>query len=125
MRLAKPRTRPLAGRHAAQRRSIPRPRTELKPPPATPPAAQVTVDYPQAGERVTSPTYTIRLSVLSGGGAEVSIDEEAWLPCREAAGFWWHDWSGYGRGAHKVCARITLPDGRRSLSDCRAFSVEL
>lgn len=124
MRLAKPRTHPMDGRHAARRRTIPRPRPGLEPAPPPRPAF-VTVDYPRAGERVVWPAYTIRLSVLSGGAAEVSIDDEAWMPCREAAGFWWHDWSGYRRGAHTVRARITLPDGRRSLSDCRSFTVDL
>jgi hypothetical protein len=125
MRLAKPRSRSPEGRRAAPRRSLARPRPPLRLP--APPAAPafVTVDYPRPGERVVWPVYTIRLSVLSGGEAEISIDDEAWMPCREAAGFWWHDWSGYGRGAHKVCARITLPDGRRSLSECRSFIVEL
>ena len=113
MRLAKPRP------------PIPKRKLDVKIPPAHRRPSFVIVDYPQAGERVVSPGYTIRLSVHSGGEAEVSIDDEAWMPCREAAGFWWHDWRGYGRGVHKVCARVTLPDGRRSLSDCRTFTVEL
>jgi len=114
MRLAKP-----------PKRSPLKPKLGVKLPVPRPPASFVSVDYPQAGERVVSREYTIRLSVRSGGDAEVSFDEEAWMPCREASGFWWHDWSGYGRGPHKVCARVTLPDGRRSLSECRSFVVEL
>src|SRR4051812_276213 len=116
MRLEKPRagTQQLDGRPAATKRPILKQKLGARPPPPPPPASFVPVDSPQPGERVVSPQYTIRLSVRSGGDAEVSIDEEAWLPCRQAAGFWWHDWSGYGRGPHKVCARVTLPDGRRT-----------
>ena len=127
MRLEKPRAgaRQLDGRPATARRSSPRPKLAVKLPSPRPPASFVAVDYPRAGENVVSRGYTIRLSVRSGGGAEVSIDDEAWQPCREAAGHWWYDWSGDGRGGHKVCARVTLPDGRRSLSECRSFIVDL
>lgn len=92
-------------------------------PPAAPPAL-VAVDYPAHGERVVSAEYTIRLSAQAPGGVEVSIDDEAWRPCRAAAGFWWHDWAGYGAGEHTVRARITQPQGRRSLSERRDFVVE-
>lgn len=117
--------RPSEPRPAPRKRSL----TKRKPGAALlasgPAAPVVSVDYPRPGERVVFPAYTIRLSVRSGGEAEVSIDDEAWLPCREAVGFWWHDWSGYGGGPHKLCARVTLPDGRRSLSECRSFAVDL
>lgn len=127
MRLEKPRAgaHRLDGRPAAPKRPPLKQKLGVKLPAPRPPEGFVIVDYPQAGERVVSPEYAIRLSVRSGGGAEVSIDEEAWMACREAAGFWWHDWSGYRRGPHKVCARVTLPDGRRSLSECRNFFVDL
>ena len=113
----------LDGRPTAQKKSIMKQKLGVEFPPAPPPAA-VAVDYPKAGERVVSREYTIRLSVRERGGVEVSIDDEAWQPCREAEGFWWHDWSGYLAGAHTVCARITLSQGRRSLSERRVFFVE-
>lgn len=125
MRQTRAGTHQLDGRPAAPKRPALKQKLGVKPPAPRPPASFVSVDYPQAGERVVSREYTIRLSVRSGGDAEVSIDEEAWMPCRQASGHWWHDWSGYGRGPHKVCARVTLPDGRRSLSECRSFIVEL
>ena len=88
------------------------------------PAAAVAVDYPKSGERVSSREYAFRVSARSGGSVEVSIDDEAWLPCRHAVGYWWHDWSGYGDGPHMVRARVTQGKSRRSLSELRRFVVE-
>ena len=115
-------THPMDGRPTAQKRSIMGQRLGTRFPPASP---DVAVDYPQRGERVVSREYAFRVSAEEKGSVEVSIDEGAWLPCRQAAGFWWRDWSGYGAGPHSVIARISLHKGRRSLSDQRDFIVEL
>jgi hypothetical protein len=73
---------------------------------------------------VTSREYTLRLSAPEGAaGVEVSIDDQAWLPCRRAVGHWWYDWTGYGPGAHRVAARADLPNGLRALSKSREFAV--
>jgi hypothetical protein len=93
---------------------------------AHPAETAVAVDYPRIGERVVSRDYTIRVSTKTAGGVvEVSIDDEAWLPCREAAGFWWYDWSGYHSGRHTVFVRISPHKGRRILSAPREFVVDL
>ncbi len=84
--------------------------------------AFVTVDYPQDGEIVTSSQYAMRVSTSASEGVEISIDGKAWQPCRESAGFWWYDWSGYGAGPHAVLARITVGK-RASKSKARSFTV--
>ena len=116
----------LDGRLTAQRKSVMKQKleTEFPPAPAAPAPSAVAVDYPQTGERVVSRDYTFRFSAEAPGGVEVSIDDGAWQPCRQAAGFWWHDWSGYRAGPHSILARISLHPGRRSLSIRREFSVE-
>jgi hypothetical protein len=116
----------LDGRPTPQKKALMKQRLGAKfPPMPAPPPVLVAVDYPQAGERVVSREYAIRFSVLTPGFVEVSIDDDAWRPCRQASGFWWYDWSAYGGGAHTARARITQPQGRRSLSERRDFVVEL
>jgi hypothetical protein len=90
------------------------------------PAAFVTVDFPQEKEVVTSPEYTLRLGAsLDAAQVEVSIDGSDWKACRESVGFWWFDWSGYSKIAHKISGRVTTKDGRVVYGDPRSFSVRL
>ena len=89
------------------------------------PPVTVAVDYPKSGELVVSREYTLRISAAAPDSVEVSIDDQAWQPCRPAEGFWWLDWSGYRAGPHSVLARVSLQKGRKTLSARRAFSVEL
>ena len=111
------------GRPTAQKKSIMKQKLgAVLPSPPLPPA--VAVDYPQSGERVVSREYAFRISSEAQGDVEASIDGEAWLPCRQAAGYWWHDWSGYRAGPHSVVARVSHRKGHRSLSDRRDFIVE-
>ena len=114
----------LDGRPTAQNKSVMRQKMTVEFPPAPAAPALVSVDYPKPRERVVSREYTFRISTEAEGHVEVSIDDDAWLPCRQAAGFWWHDWSGYGPGPHSVSARISLQKGRRTLSGRRDFLVE-
>jgi hypothetical protein len=113
----------LDGRPTAQKKSamLRRLVTEFPTGPAT---AAVAVDFPRDGERVVSREYAFRVSAEAQGHVEVSIDDGAWRPCRQAAGHWWCDWSGYGAGAHTVFARVTVHKRRRILSERRDFSVE-
>ena len=74
---------------------------------------QVSVDYPQQDEGITSREYTVRVGVTPAAEkVEVAIDRGPWLACRSAEGYWWYDWSGYGPGRHEAVARVRLPDGR-------------
>jgi len=119
----------LDGRPTAQKKSAMKQKLGGVYPPKRPSipaqaADPVAVDYPKKGERVVSRAYTFRISTGATDGVEVSIDDEAWLPCRQAAGFWWHDWSDVRAGRHTLLARTSLHDGRRILSTRRDFIVE-
>jgi hypothetical protein len=89
-------------------------------------AAEITVDYPQERERITSPEYTFRVAARAASRVEVSIDDNAWQACRQADGYWWYDWSGYMSGKHQAVARIQPQnDGQKSTSQKCGFRVEL
>ena len=86
----------------------------------------VRVEYPRQDEVIAQPHYTLRISVAPGqaDAVEVSIDQGAWLPCREGLGLWWYDWSGYSRGAHELTARTHTADGVYASSTPCRFRVE-
>lgn len=86
----------------------------------------VVVDFPQEGEVVISPEYTLRIGASADAAlVEVSIDGGAYQPCRSAVGFWWFDWAGYTKIAHKVSAKVTTHSGGTAFSEPRKFSVKL
>jgi hypothetical protein len=89
-------------------------------------APEITVDYPQERELVTSSGYTFRVAARAASRVEVAIDDSAWQPCRQADGYWWYDWSDYMSGKHQVIARIQPQnDGQKSTSQTCRFQVEL
>ncbi len=70
------------------------------------PALAVFIDYPREGEIVSAGHYTVRIgTVPAAATVELSIDGGVWTPCREAAGYWWFDWSGIGAGPHHLQVR--------------------
>lgn len=82
------------------------------------------VEYPQQDEAITSPQYTFRIGAPAGAaGVEVSIDQGPWLACRNVAGFWWYDWSGYDDGEHEISARTRGKSGQWRLSTPHEFVV--
>lgn len=86
----------------------------------------IVVDFPQEKEIITSSEYTIRLGASHDAEkVEISIDGGEFKACRHAVGFFWFDWSGYSKVAHKISARLTTKDGRILYSDLRTFSVKL
>lgn len=86
------------------------------------PSLQVFVDYPQENERVTSNVYSFRIGVApQAAKVEVSIDGGPWLACRNASGYWWHDWICFSPGDHQLVARAFLADGSSAKSKPRAF----
>jgi hypothetical protein len=96
--------------------------------PAKKPATKtIAIDYPQRNERVTSASYTFRITAPAdpqrGERVEVSIDDSAFLPCRFSAGHWWYDWTGYAPREHQVVARMTA--GSKVSKAVRRFVVEL
>lgn len=82
----------------------------------------VVVDYPQEGEILTSPTYTVRVSTSAAENVHISVDGRDFQPMRESVGFWWYDWANYGAGAHTLVARIQV--GKRfQKSKARSFTA--
>jgi hypothetical protein len=87
------------------------------------PKAYVVIDYPVEGEIVTSPHYAFRIGAGGAERVEISFDGKQWSPCRESAGYWWYDWSGYEAGPRILRARL-LAQGRPPLkSKPRHFTV--
>jgi hypothetical protein len=125
MRMEKSRggPRPMDGRPTPEQKSemLKRLSIEL---PSGPAASAVAVDFPRSGEHVSSREYALRISTEAQGPVDVSIDGGAWKPCRQAAGYWWLDWSGYRAGPHSAFARVTLHRRRRLLSERRDFVVD-
>ena len=88
--------------------------------------AEITVDYPQSREVVTSHDYTFRIAAKSASRVEISIDDNEWQPCRQSDGYWWYDWSGYMSGKHQAIAKIQPQnDGQKLTSQTCRFRVEL
>lgn len=84
----------------------------------------VSIECPCDGEAVARPFYTFKIVADSATGVEVSIDQGDWMPCREALGLWWFDWSGFDAGEHELTARTHIGDGLKISSAPRHFRVE-
>jgi hypothetical protein len=87
--------------------------------------ATVRVEYPSEGAVIARPSYAFHIAATPGAaGVEVSIDEGDWMPCREAVGLWWYDWSGFENGEHELTARAHMGGGISTRSAPRRFLVE-
>ncbi len=85
----------------------------------------VQVQFPGEGEVISGLSYTFHISAAPGTeGVEVSIDNGDWMPCREALGLWWYDWSGFDKGEHELAARTQMGDGISANAAPRRFAVE-
>ena len=85
----------------------------------------VRVEFPGEGEAIARPSYTFQIAATPGvNGVEVSIDHGDWMPCREALGLWWYDWSGFGMGEHELTARSRMGNGLSTSSAPRLFLVD-
>lgn len=87
---------------------------------------QLSVDYPCQGEKIRGAEYSFRVNAPSDvRKVEVALNHGAWRPCRQASGFWWHDWSGYANGEYEIVARVLTAEGRSISSEPHEFLVEL
>lgn len=86
---------------------------------------QLSIDFPQRGEVVMSPEYTLRIEAPGAQRVEVSIDGGEWQPCRHAVGYWWFDWSDYLPGPHQVRAQSVGHDGEVAYIESRRVAVRL
>lgn len=84
------------------------------------------VDYPRQNESITSSDYTVRVFAPEGAArVGISIDQGPWKSCRNAAGFWWYDWSGYENGEHQIAVSMETADGVRVISEPHEFYVDM
>lgn len=86
--------------------------------------ARAVLDHPQQGEKITAPQYTFRIGTI--GDIElvaISINNGPWQPCRNAAGYWWYDWTGYIGGRYQAEAKAHTKDGQVVTTGQRNFQV--
>jgi hypothetical protein len=84
----------------------------------------VTIDYPKEGESISSGYYSFRISAsFKAAKTEVSINGSSWMPCRQAMGFWWYDWSSSGAKNYTLQARAYNAGGTAVISTVRNFKV--
>jgi len=95
--------------------------------PATAVKKKIAIDYPRQHERITSESYTFRLTaaVREGERVLVSVDDAPFLPCRYADGCWWFDWAGYRSHHHRLIAKIVAPNDDVVSEAVRRFLVSL
>jgi hypothetical protein len=74
---------------------------------------QVVIDYPQVHEIILPGHYSIRLTALGAGQAQLRIDGGEWLDCRDTHGHFWHDWAPQA-GRARIEARARAGKGRWS-----------
>lgn len=85
----------------------------------------VRVECPGEAAVIARPSYTIHIAAGPGADSvQVSIDHGDWLPCREALGLWWYDWSGFEKGPHELSARSRAGEGIPTDSAPRRFSAD-
>ncbi len=91
---------------------------------AAAPKLSAVIDFPSEGELVRPGHYAIRVTATGADAVEVRLDGTDWLPCREAVGFFWHDWAPQKPGPVVVSARARRAKGRWARSVDRSCFVE-
>ena len=72
----------------------------------------VHVKFPRAGETVARPSYSVQIETAPEPvRVELRINDADWIPCREALGLFWYDWSDFEPGAHRLIARVMTQEG--------------
>jgi len=85
---------------------------DQEPNPYHPPAPPyLWIDYPFENESLGGPQYVVRLGVGGAEHVELSINGNAWGPCRLTSGYWWYDWSAIVPGDYTLTARMKTPEG--------------
>ena len=88
---------------------------------------KISIDFPKQHERISSTSYTFRVSAALGPDecVLVSVDDAPFRACRFASGYWWFDWDGYRAHHHRLIAKIASPDGQVVSEAARRFLVAL
>lgn len=91
--------------------------------PARKSGLQVVIDYPQTHEIVLPGHYSIRLTAVGAGQAQVRFDGGEWLDCRDTHGHFWHDWAPQA-GRARIESRARIAKGRWSPTEARDVVVK-
>lgn len=87
--------------------------------------APLRVIYPAQGETLAPPDYTFQIATAEDASeVSVCVNHGDWLPCREALGLWWFDWSGFEPAEYLLVARMRRPNGTYATSEPRLFFVK-
>jgi len=97
----------------------PKKRTAVKTPVS---AACLALDYPKSNEVIYPGHYAFRISASDCTKVEISIDDQPWVECHNASGYWWHEWMGTAPGSHQVVARMYV-NGDVVVSRRRRFKI--
>lgn len=84
---------------------------------------EVSVDYPQEGEKIMPGHYAVRVSAVPGAQVEISVDGGPDQPCRPSVGYYWFDWSPTQPGRVTFSARYRIGKGRWKKSEPRSCTV--
>ncbi|MDP3541041.1 MAG: hypothetical protein Q8T11_01080 [Elusimicrobiota bacterium] len=69
-------------------------------------APEISVEHPRIGQRSYFPESEYQVLDSSIEGLEISIDEDAWRPCRRGDGCWSYEWTGYQAGRRQAVVRV-------------------
>lgn len=83
--------------------------------------SKLSIDYPQAGEKVNCGHYAVRLSA-GGSECQISIDDSPWQTCRCGDAFSWYDWFPGQIGYHRISVRTRV--GSRWVKADRTCKVQ-
>lgn len=69
-------------------------------------APEISVEHPQIGQRSYFPESEYQVLDSSVEGLEISIDDDAWRPCRRGEGCWSYEWTEYQPGRRQAVVRV-------------------
>lgn len=85
---------------------------------------EVSIDFPQEGDVVRPGHYAVRVGAAGAGQAQVRVASGEWFDCREAAGYFWYDWTPAPQdGPIRLAARARIGKGRWAAAIERACVV--
>ena len=86
---------------------------------------EVGIDFPHPGETIAPGSYSFRIAAPADAKeVSLSIDDEAWHPCRQSDGHWWFDWNNEAAGDHVAVSRVIENDGSMHVTQPRLFRVQ-
>lgn len=85
--------------------------------------SELEIDFPQQQEQVLAGHYAIRVTANNLDTVQISINDSDWKACRQALGYFWHDWTPRTPGKCNIFVRGRLKNGRWKKSGARSCTV--